>query len=1328
MARILKLRLLFLASIALPFAFASLFAVHPEDEHRSGWSSRKEARQPAQNPQDESSVESRLRQRSTSDLAQLVMQHGDAARGALLYHNPELTCVRCHEPSDDNGVRLGPAIPEINNEATTEFLIESLLDPSRQITEGFQTETILTIEGRQLTGLVTDEEESDDGMVTLVDPNQDGKQFRISKADIEDRVANKVSAMPDGLVGALSNEQSFYDLVRYLVEIKKGGKKMALQLRPPASFFAVAPLPAYESRIDHRKLIGALDQSSLERGEAIYVQYCARCHGTPEQEGSMPSALRFAEGQFKNGNDPHSMYGTLTHGYGLMVAQRWMVPKQKYDVIHYIRETFLKGRNPEQLYDISNDYLAGLPAGNELGPDPVNKKPWSDMDYGNFLINTYEVGKDGTNIAYKGIAVRLDQGPGGVSQGRHWILYEHDTMRVAAAWSGTGFIDYNGIHFNDRHNIHPRIVGDVHLANDHRPGWAHPETGSFDNDPRVVGRDDKHYGPLPEDWLKYRGLYQFDDRIVLNYTVGDTEVLETPSLELINEQPVFHRNLNLQARETPLMVKVASVDGLIQLKNTPAGSIAYEIANELTGSPIEPVFNGSNHLVGAHTFDWENDLTVAARIRTGKDGTIVCQTEDGSDWVPGGTSLFVRGGRLVFDIGWVGAVTSRKRVNDNQWHDVALVWQPGEDSVRLFIDGKLDRRGSLEPGKKYDDPVVRIGYTSENFPADSRFDGDISNLMVWERALTDNEIPEIDFDQLANDVLASWDFKDSQEGNRQVVDRSARKNHARWIAADQPPHRNRKNLWAIARGVPDAEWRVIDQSLCLMVPAGQQPVNLTIAMASDDDPERNRATLADASRTFSEKPPMALDDLIRGGPDRYPQVLTSQIETMPLSDSDPFAVDFLNHPEDNPWFCRMRLTGIDFIDDDTAVVAAWDGSVWRVTGFLTGSQLRWRRIAHGMFQPLGIRVINERIFVTCRDQLVVLEDLNNDGSTDFYRAFNTDHQVTEHFHEFAMGLQSDTEGNLYYAKSARHALPALVPHHGTLLKVAADGSKTDILGHGFRAANGVCLNPDGTFFVTDQEGHWTPKNRINWVRGDGGFYGNIMGYHDVTDQSDHAMEQPLCWITNQFDRSPGELMWVPDNRWGSLSGSLLNLSYGMGQIFVVPHEMARFDGKEQLQGGMCALPIPLFPTGVMRGRFHTDGHLYCCGMYAWAGNQQKPGGLYRIRHTGNSAWLPIRLSASRQTIAIEFSDHLDPSANEVDRYVIRVWDIRRSANYGSKHLNEQQLEVASVELQEDGKTIHLQIPDLAATRCMEIKCLIRTPGGRELTRTIHNTIHAVKEQ
>ena len=148
------------------------------------------------------------------------------------------------------------------------------------------------------------------------------------------------------------------------------------------------------------------------------------------------------------------------------------------------------------------------------------------------------------------------------------------------------------------------------------------------------------------------------------------------------------------------------------------------------------------------------------------------------------------------------------------------------------------------------------------------------------------------------------------------------------------------------------------------------------------------------------------------------------------------------------------------------------------------------------------------------------------------------------------GLQTDAAGNFYYAKAARHGLQAVVPHHGTLLRVSRDGGRTDILATGFRAPNGVCVNPDGTFFVTDQEGFWLPKNRINWVK-PGSFHGNMWGYHGVTDSSDSAMEPPVCWITNSFDRSPGEVVRVEGNGWGPLEGSLLNLSYGYGKIFVV---------------------------------------------------------------------------------------------------------------------------------------------------------------------------------
>ena len=103
-----------------------------------------------------------------------------------------------------------------------------------------------------------------------------------------------------------------------------------------------------------------------------------------------------------------------------MAPQTQLSPREKYSVIRYIREHFIEDRNPDQLFAITDEYLSGLPKGNQIGPEPTKREPWSDMDYGPFLTGTFEIvpeeaelyrwpeGKDtrgyvapNANIAYK---------------------------------------------------------------------------------------------------------------------------------------------------------------------------------------------------------------------------------------------------------------------------------------------------------------------------------------------------------------------------------------------------------------------------------------------------------------------------------------------------------------------------------------------------------------------------------------------------------------------------------------------------------------------------------------------------------------------------------------------------------------------------------------------------------------------------------------------------------------------------------------------------------------------------------------------------------------
>ena len=1289
-------------------------------------------------------LDQRLQAEPIDVIVRDALRSGDAARGAIVFHQPFMACQSCHS-SDDGQTQLGPNLSQWEEPTTNQQLVESILYPSKSIRKGFETFNVITNDGQNAVGLML---EQTPDTVTLRDPTQPGVPLVFERSDIDEIQRTDQSMMPQGLANQLASRQQFLDLVRYLIEIRDGGATAARRLQPAPHLFAARPLPEYEKQIDHAGMITALDDDSFDRGKAVYDRLCVNCHGTVTKPGSLPTSLRFGDGKFKSGADPFTMYQTLTRGFGMMQPQTWMVPQQKYDVVHYIREAYLKPHNPSQHFEVTAEWLASLPTGSSRGPAAQTLEPWVTMDYGRTLINTYEIGSDQSNIAQKGIAIRLDDGPGGISRGRHWMIFDHDTLRMAAAWSDSDgddaqFVDWAGIHFDGAHGRHPHVMGHVHTENKTGPGWADPATGSWRDD-RVVGRDGRHYGPLPRSWAHYQGMYYHDDQTVIAYRVGTTEILEQPTLLVEEPHPVFARRLEVGTRETALSVQVgqlpASYNLLIERSDKtvllgPGDSNrsnndhdAENRANGLLfdGATFAQVDNAARHFETSN-----NSFSIAARIRGNQDqemaGPLFAQCAANGEWVPDGKVLYVEDGRLVFDIGWVGDVESNRGLDRDRWNDVVMSWNHETALTRFFVNGKLAGEGKLRPRSKTSAAkfVTRMGFAAPDFPdSATHFHGKMASLQIYASDLTLSQVKQ---PATRPKPLGDWQFRGIDDTatrkDGQVRNRAADHGHAtvrRTTGGQAVAH------WLAAGVIEDAgegerelSWTADDGNLRLTIPPGG-PRHLTLWFTSLTAPDDAAAVTAAVAATATATDAYRLTDLMSGGTARWAEAVVTQ----PIlgDESQAFAVDVLTRPAANPWLTQVRLTGFDFFaDGDTMAVCAWDGDVWHVSGIdQLDRPLVWKRIASGLFQPLGVRIVDGDIYVTCRDQIVILRDKNGDGETDFYQSFNNDHQVTEHFHEFAMGLQTDEKGNFYYAKSARHALPAVVPHHGTLLRVSPDGERTEILAKGFRAANGVCLNPDGSFIVTDQEGHWNPKNRINWVQ-EGGFYGNMYGYHDVTDESDEAMSQPLCWITNSFDRSPAELLWVPRGTWGPLGGSLLNLSYGYGKVFVVPHEKI---GK-QVQGGMCELPIPQFPTGLIRGRFHpTNGHLYACGMFAWAGNQQQPGGFYRLRATGKPMYLPVQLRAQKTGVQIEWTDPISRAAAEDPKnYQITAWDLKRTKNYGSDHYNERPWPVERAELASDGKTVTLSIPDIAPTWSMEIRAFLESPDGTAFDRRIHNTIH-----
>jgi hypothetical protein len=76
---------------------------------------------------------------------------------------------------------------------------------------------------------------------------------------------------------------------------------------------------------------------------------------------------------------------------------------------------------------------------------------------------------------------------------------------------------------------------------------------------------------------------------------------------------------------------------------------------------------------------------------------------------------------------------------------------------------------------------------------------------------------------------------------------------------------------------------------------------------------------------------------------------------------------------------------------------------------------------------------------------------------------------------------------------------------------------------------------------------------------------------------------------------------------------------------------------------------------------------------------------------------------------VTFSEPIEPKD-----CTMKVWSLKRTKNYGSKHYDEHALPIRSIKLSEDKRTVTLDIPDLAPTQCYELKIN---------DRNLHGTIH-----
>ncbi|HCS55310.1 MAG TPA: dehydrogenase, partial [Planctomycetaceae bacterium] len=122
-------------------------------------------------------------------------------------------CVACHKLNNE-GKEIGPDLTKLDpKKQNLEYLLRSLIEPSKEIEEKYQSNTFVLASGKVVTGMIV--KETDDEIQLLVDPMAKADPITISVDDIDDQVKSKLSIMPAGLLNKLTEEE-ILDLLAYI--------------------------------------------------------------------------------------------------------------------------------------------------------------------------------------------------------------------------------------------------------------------------------------------------------------------------------------------------------------------------------------------------------------------------------------------------------------------------------------------------------------------------------------------------------------------------------------------------------------------------------------------------------------------------------------------------------------------------------------------------------------------------------------------------------------------------------------------------------------------------------------------------------------------------------------------------------------------------------------------------------------------------------------------------------------------------------------------------------------------------------------------------------
>ncbi|MDQ0364875.1 family 16 glycoside hydrolase [Catenuloplanes indicus] len=406
---------------------------------------------------------------------------------------------------------------------------------------------------------------------------------------------------------------------------------------------------------------------------------------------------------------------------------------------------------------------------------------------------------------------------------------------------------------------------------------------------------------------------------------------------------------------------------------------------------------------------------------------------------------------------------------------------------------------------------------------------------------------------------------------------------------------------------------------------------------------------------------------------------------------------------------QPQVSAMDWFPDGRLAIATWGGSettageVYVLSG-VTGAnpQVTARRIATGLREPMGLKIVDGKIYVSQKHELTELNDTNGDGTIDQYRRVAT-WPFDGNFHEFAFGLLYQ-DGFFYLNLSVSINLggattdPQGSPNRGTTVKINRSTGAVEYIAGGLRTPNGLNFGPEGDIFVLDNQGGWLPSSKLVQVKPNRffGHYTNPDGPFDL-----QPVTQPVLWLPqNEIANSPSTPIMLNS---GPYAGQMLfgDVTYGGIQRGF----LEKVGG--QYQGAVFRMTQGL-EMGVLRLSQGPDGALYVGGLGAggnWGQEGKLTYGLQKLVPNNTGVFDIKSMKAIADGFELEYTQPVSDAtaAQLAARYRAKQWRYVPTPAYGGPKVDEETLPVTSATLSADRLKVTLKLAGLKPGRVVHVR-------------------------